>query len=121
MRTFLQHLGRDTEHNLLSVITSFLRTPLNPDEYLDLRVFMRKRRHIGKIYLEHVVHHQIHRRYYFCARHWQRVRSMEAVWATSRLKEARSLLRVIGESVEHLNNQIELCENYYEDIKLSHK
>ena len=121
MRTFLQHLGRDTEHNIIGVITSFLRTPLNPNEYLDLRVFIRKRRNIGKIYLEHVVDQQIHRRYYFTKQHWQRVRSMEVVWATSRLKDARSLLCVIGESVDHLNDQIELCENYFEDIKLSHK
>ena len=119
MRTFLRKLGRDTEQNIITLITSFLRTHHKPNEYLDLRIFITSRRHMGKLYLEHAINNNIRRRYYFTTSHWQKVRSMEVIWATGKLKEARSLLRDIGEPTIDLNKQIRLSEDYYRDIRFS--
>jgi len=74
---------------------------------------------MGKLYLEHAINNNIRRRYYFTTSHWQKVRSMEVIWATGKLKEARSLLRDIGEPTIDLNKQIRLSEDYYRDIRFS--
>ena len=74
---------------------------------------------MGKIYLEHVINNKLHRRYYFAKKFWQKVRSMEVIWATAKLKESRALLRIIGEPVVCLNRQIKICDLYYSDICLS--
>ena len=122
MRTFLQHLSRDFEKNILQIIGDYAgswcfvdrmhfgeASRVQTRDYHRLRFFVTKRRHLGRIFVE-----RISPRFGIMERKWLNIAHWQPSYDIKLLLQCRSLqdnLRNLSPlvNVQHLHKQIKVC------------
>ena len=122
MRTFMSHLAKDFEKNILNIIGDFAgswcfidkRYPicrLRTGEYHRLRFNITKRRHLGKIFVERVnPKNGVISRKWLKTEHWQASYDIQMLMQCRALQESLRTLNAVVDT-KHLHLQIKVCKN----------
>ena len=122
MRTFMSHLAKDFEKNILNIIGDFAgswcfidkRYPicrLRTGEYHRLRFNITRRRHLGKIFVERVnPQNGVISRKWLKKEHWQASYDIQMLMQCRALQESLMKLNAVVDT-KHLHLQIKVCKN----------
>ena len=123
MRTFLQHLNRDFEANILLIIGDFAGSwcfidnnhpicRVRSGEYHRLRFNITKRRHLGQIYVERFrPEYGILERKWLKQHHWQPSYDVEMLMCCRGLQENLINLSNMKVNVANIQEQLKVCKH----------